>query len=208
VIAFVGQLVAKIPSRFRPAFLDSIVDAGEAAQARIAERAAKTVAPTTATFAREMTTAAAANPARGGLAGVLLGAAAAGAALPAVAELRVRGQISDAEIDAIVARGVQLSDSRPIHTHVTIAVDGEPLARATARANRTAAARAFYPVTVEEPWRSRSQPRRQRACRSSMCAAIRRCGQDRAPGQRDGARDRRSAEVEHEIGELAPRSGA
>ncbi|TMQ13298.1 MAG: phage tail tape measure protein [Deltaproteobacteria bacterium] len=149
VIAFVGRLVAKIPSRFRPAFLDSIVDAGEAAQARIAERAAKAAAPTTATLAREVTTAAAVSPARGGLAGVSLGAAAAGAALPAAAELRVRGQISDAEIDAIVSRGVQLSESRPIHTHVTVAVDGEPLARATARANRTAAARAFYPVTVE-----------------------------------------------------------
>jgi TP901 family phage tail tape measure protein len=148
VIAFVGRLVAKIPSRFRPAFLDSIVDAGQAAQARIAERAAKAAAPTTATFAREVTAAAAVSPTRGAQAGMSLGAAAAGAALPAAAELRVRGQISDAEIDAIVARGVQLSESRPIHTHVTVAVDGEPLARATARANRTAAARAFYPVEV------------------------------------------------------------
>lgn len=146
VIAFVARLVAKIPSRFRPAFLDSIVDAGEAAQVRIADRAARSAAPTTAAFARGATAAAAAIPARGALAGMSLGAAAAGAALPAAAELRVRGQISDAEIDAIVARGVQLSESRPIHTHVTVAVDGESLARATARANRAAAARAFYPV--------------------------------------------------------------
>ena len=83
VIAFVGRLIAKIPSRFRPAFLDSIVDAGEAAHARIAERAARAVAPTTATLAREGTTAAAASPARAALAAVSLGAAAASAVLPA-----------------------------------------------------------------------------------------------------------------------------
>jgi hypothetical protein len=41
VVAFVGRLVTKIRSRFRPAFLDSIVEAGEAAQARIAERTTK-----------------------------------------------------------------------------------------------------------------------------------------------------------------------
>jgi hypothetical protein len=60
----------------------------------------------------------------------------------------VRGQISDAEIDAIVARGVQLSDSRPLQAHVTVNVDGETLARATARANRSVAARSFVPVPV------------------------------------------------------------
>jgi TP901 family phage tail tape measure protein len=148
VVAFVGRLVAKIPSRFRPAFLDSIVDAGEAAQTRMAERTAKAVSPATATFGHDLRASGAISPIGGVLPGSALGIAAAGAALPAAAELRVRGQISDAEIDAIVARGVQLSESRPIHTHVTVAVDGEPLARATARANRTAAARAFYPVEV------------------------------------------------------------
>jgi TP901 family phage tail tape measure protein len=147
VIAFVGRLVAKIPSRFRPAFLDSIVEAGEAAQARIAERTARAVAPATATLGRGGATAVA-SPAAVVVPGLALSAAAAGATLPAAAELRVRGQISDAEIDAIVSRGVQLSENRPIHTHITVAVDGEPLARATARANRTAAARAFYPVPV------------------------------------------------------------
>jgi WD domain, G-beta repeat len=148
VVAFVGRLVAKIPSRFRPAFLDSIVDAGEAAQTRMAERTAKAVAPTTATFVREVTTAGPAFPSRGTLAGVPLGAAAAGAALPAAAELRVRGQISDAEIDAIVARGVALSDGRPVQAHVTVNVDGETLARATARASRSVAARSFAPSPV------------------------------------------------------------
>jgi TP901 family phage tail tape measure protein len=148
VIAFVGRLVAKIPSRFRPTFLDSIVEAGEAAQARIAERTAKAIAPTAVALTLGGPGAAATLPAASTLPGVALGAAAAGAALPAASELRVRGQISDAEIDAIVARGIQLSDNRPVQAHVTLSVDGETLARATARANRSTAARSFVPVPV------------------------------------------------------------
>ncbi|HEX7839679.1 MAG TPA: phage tail tape measure protein [Kofleriaceae bacterium] len=147
VVAFVGRLVAKIPARFRPAFLDSIVEAGEAAQARIAARTAKAVAPAAA-LGPGGAPVAAALPTGGSLPGVALGAAAAGSALPAVSELRVRGQISDAEIDAIVARGIQLSDNRPVQAHVTLSVDGETLARATARANRSTAARSFVPVPV------------------------------------------------------------
>ncbi len=148
VIAFIGRLVAKIPSRFRPAFLDSIVDASEAAQARIAERTAKATAPNAVTLVPSGIGPATASPAAGVLPGVALSAATAGAALPAAAELRVRGQISDAEIDAIVARGIQLSDIRPVQAHVTLSVDGETLARATARANRSTAARSFVPVPV------------------------------------------------------------
>ena len=49
VVAFVGRLVAKIPARFRPAFLDSIVEAGQAAQEQIAARTAKAIAPTAVT---------------------------------------------------------------------------------------------------------------------------------------------------------------
>ena len=75
-----------------------------------------------------------------------MGAAAAGMASPAVAEVRARGQISDAEIDAIVARGIQLADERPVQAHVTLSVDGETLARATARANRSSMARSFVPA--------------------------------------------------------------
>jgi hypothetical protein len=71
-----------------------------------------------------------------------------GTALPAASEVWARGQISDAEIDAIVARGVAASENRPVQAHVTLNVDGETLARATARANRSAAARSFVPVTV------------------------------------------------------------
>lgn len=85
VVAFVGRLVAKIPARFRPVFLDSIVEAGEAAQARIAERTAKAVAPAAALGPGVVV--AAALPTGGALPGVALGAAAAGAALPAVSEL-------------------------------------------------------------------------------------------------------------------------
>jgi hypothetical protein len=148
VIAFLGRLVTKIPSRFRPAFLDSIVEAGQVAQARIAERTAKAIAPTAMGFAPGGGGVATALPATGMLSGAMLNAAAASGALPAAAELRMRGQISDAEIDAIVARGVQLSDNRPVQAHVTLNVDGETLARASARATRSSNARAFYPVSV------------------------------------------------------------
>ena len=83
-----------------------------------------------------------------GVPGATMSAAAAGMASPAAAEVRARGQISDAEIDAIVARGIQLADERPVHAHVTLSVDGETLARATARANRSSMARSFVPVPV------------------------------------------------------------
>jgi TP901 family phage tail tape measure protein len=114
VVAFVGRLVAKIPSRFRPAFLDSIVEAGEAAQARIAARTTKAIAPT-GTLVPSATGVALAVPVAGSLPGTPV-ATATGAVFPAASELLARGQISDAAIDAIVARGLQLADtdrSRP-----------------------------------------------------------------------------------------------
>jgi TP901 family phage tail tape measure protein len=146
LLAFVGRVVAKIPERFRPQFLDSIIEAGEAAQARIAERAAKAIAPAAAMLTPRGISVGAASPVVGVLPGGTIGAAAAGTALPAAAEVRARGQISDAEIDAIVARGIQLADERPVHAHVTLSVDGETLARATARAHRGSMARSFVPV--------------------------------------------------------------
>lgn len=148
LLAFVGRVVAKIPERFRPAFLDSIIEAGEAAQARIAERAAKAIAPAAVTLAPSGLPVGTASPVVGVLPGATTGAAGAGMVSPAVAEVRARGQISDAEIDAIVARGIQLADERPVHAHVTLSVDGETLARATARANRSSMARSFVPVPV------------------------------------------------------------
>ena len=68
--------------------------------------------------------------------------------MPAVSEVRARGEISNAEIDAIVSRGVALSEARPVQANVTLNVDGETLARANARAERNSAARAFVPVPV------------------------------------------------------------
>jgi len=150
VVAFIGRLVARIPARFRPAFLDSIVEAGQAAQEQIAARTAKAIAPA----ALQLTPgggAVAVAPAAGAAPGAVIGAAAATSALPAASELRARSQINDAELDAIVARGIQLSDNRPVQAHVTVAVDGEVLARASAKATRSAAARAFYPVSEGGP---------------------------------------------------------
>lgn len=149
LVAFVGRTVAKIPARFRPAFLDSIVDAGEAAEASIAQRAARAAAPAMAALGPVAATTALASAgglSRGALAGFASGAA--GTALPGVSEVRTRSQISDAEIDAIVARGIAASDGRPVQAHVTLNVDGETLARATARADRNVAARSFVPVPV------------------------------------------------------------
>ncbi len=144
VIAFIGRLVAKIPSRFRPAFLDSVVEAGEAAESRIAERAARAAAPAVRAMVPGVVSEIAAAP----LPSPALGVGAAGAALAAVSEVRARGQISDAELDAIVARGIALSEGRPVQAHVTLNVDGETLARASARAERNTAARSFVPVPV------------------------------------------------------------
>ena len=147
VISFLGRLVAKIPSRFRPGFLDSIVDAGKAADESIAVRTAKSVAPAVALGPPAPTVAAGgASPrATGSFAG---GSTAAGASLPAASEVRARSQISDTELDAIIARGIAAADNRPVQAHVTLNVDGETLARASARADRSVAARSFIPVPV------------------------------------------------------------
>ncbi|HET9621804.1 MAG TPA: phage tail tape measure protein [Kofleriaceae bacterium] len=149
VIAFVARVVAKIPARFRPAFLDSIIDAGDAAEAGLAARTTKTTAPGTAALAGA-TTRTIVAPAGSGLAGGTFGGApaagAAFAAFPAAADVQARGQIRDADLDAIVARGLALSETRPLQTHVTLNVDGETLARASARADRSTAARSFIHV--------------------------------------------------------------
>jgi hypothetical protein len=101
--------VAKIPSRFRPAFLDSVVDAGKAAQERIAERAARAAAPAAeAVLPGGMGSLTSAGAS---MAGERLGAAAAQAAMPGVAEVQARGEISDAEIDA-PSRGRTVQDVR------------------------------------------------------------------------------------------------
>jgi len=146
VISFIGRLVGKIPARFRPAFLDSVVDAGQEAEARIAERATRVAAP--AATAILPGGAGTLTPSGAARAGSALGAAAAEMALPAASEVSARGQMSDAEIDAIVSRGVAISEARPVQANVTLNVDGEALARASARAERNNAARSFVPVPV------------------------------------------------------------
>jgi TP901 family phage tail tape measure protein len=147
VISFMGRLVAKIPTRFRPGFLDSIVDAGRAADASIAARAARTTTPASG-FAASGVTPTAVGTAPTGAFGASLAAASATTALPAAAEVRARSQISDDELEAIVARGIAAADNRPVQAHVTLSVDGETLARASARADRNVAARSFVPVGV------------------------------------------------------------
>jgi TP901 family phage tail tape measure protein len=150
VISFLGRLVAKIPSRFRPGFLDSIVDAGKAADASIAARTVSSAAPSVTAFgprasASDLAPSAAAPRGGGSSVG---GAPAGGFALPAVSEVRARSQISDTELDAIIARGIAAADNRPVQAHVILNVDGETLARASARAERSVAVRSFIPVPV------------------------------------------------------------
>ena len=150
MISFLGRLVAKIPSRFRPGFLDSIVDAGHAADASIAARANQATAPATILGANASSSALATTggvPPGGALAGGLASVSAT-AALPAAAEVRARSQISEDELDAIIARGIAAADNRPVQAHVTLTVDGETLARASARADRSTLARSFVPVPV------------------------------------------------------------
>jgi hypothetical protein len=47
-----------------------------------------------------------------------------------------------------VARSLGASEGRPVQAHVTLNVDGETLARVSAKAERSAAARSFMPVPV------------------------------------------------------------
>jgi hypothetical protein len=124
MLVFLGRVVAKIPSRFRPELLDQVVDAGAAASARIAhrEQEARTqplVAPAAAT------------------------------AMPAAAEARQRASASGDFVQAILAqvqavhRAAEHTANRPIH--VRLEVDGDTLASATVRSQREDAIRRFAP---------------------------------------------------------------
>ncbi len=134
LIAYVGHLAAKIPERFRPALLDSVVAAGEAAQVRLDARttpgALGVPSPLDAPVA---------------IATPLPWPSGATAPLPAATELSVRRELSDQTEDALLAQSIATTD-RPIDAHVTLTVDGETLARATTRAQRGLAVRSFVPV--------------------------------------------------------------
>lgn len=146
VVAFLGGLAAKIPSQFRPAFLDKVVAAGEAATTRIAGRetegATRLMAPARG--------AAAVPVAEGPFApGALAGPEGVSAA-PAVAEVRARATSDERLIEAVTASGAQNREAadraseRPIN--VRLDVDGDTLATTTVRAQRESAMRSFSPV--------------------------------------------------------------
>jgi len=147
IIAFLGRLAAKIPSRFRPAFLDRVVATGQAATERIAGRE------------REAASAAARLSGPGGDAATAPVSEASFAGRPAVSplgttpaavEARGRADTDARLIDAIIASGSQSAEAaervsnRPIN--VRLDVDGDTIASSTVRANREAAARSFAPV--------------------------------------------------------------
>jgi hypothetical protein len=124
MLVFLGRVVARIPSRFRPEFLDQVVDAGAAASARIALRHQETrtqplVAPAALT------------------------------AMPAAAEARQRATVGSDFVQAILAqvqavhRAAEHTANRPIH--VRLEVDGDTLASATVRSQREDAIRRFAP---------------------------------------------------------------
>jgi TP901 family phage tail tape measure protein len=81
-----------------------------------------------------------------------LGAAAVRAAesSPALASFRAQSEMASAQIAAyqsVATRGDVVSrDDRPLQAHISLNVDGETLARATAKARRGSDARAFVPV--------------------------------------------------------------
>lgn len=128
MIAFLGQVAARIPSRFRPELLDTVVAAGEAATTRMAQRERARATATPGPLAPLATT----------------------AAVPAAAEARARGLADEQLAQALVAQGVAATEAaarasqRPIH--VRLEVDGETLARTTAYAQREAALRRFAPL--------------------------------------------------------------
>jgi len=149
IIAFLGRLAAKIPSRFRPAFLDRVVESGEAATARIEGRE-REAAAAAARVAGPAETTAAAPVSQAALTGRPLVFGPPAPAAPAAAEARARSESDAALIDAIVASGTQSAEAaervsqRPIN--VRLDVDGDTLASTTVRSRREAAARSFAPV--------------------------------------------------------------
>lgn len=149
IIAFLGRLAAKIPSRFRPSFLDRVVEQGEAATARIAGRE-RDAAAAAARLAGPAEPRAAAPVSEAALTGRPLVFGPPAPTVPAAAEARARAQSDAALIDAIVASGTRSAEAaerastRPIN--VRLDVDGDTIARTTVRANREAAARSFAPV--------------------------------------------------------------
>ena len=113
--------------------LDAVVAAGEAAQARLDARA-----PSTALGSVSF----AGGPSITPLPISVMPASSARAALPAASELSAR-QVIAQEVPSPAAA---VTTDRPIETHVTLTVDGETLARASARAQRGLAVRSFVPV--------------------------------------------------------------
>jgi hypothetical protein len=123
MLVFLGRVVARIPSHFRPEMLNQVVDAGTAASARIAQRE------------QEVRTQPLIAP--------------AAAAMPAAAEARQRATVGGDFVQAILAqvqavhRAAEHTANRPIH--VRLEVDGDTLASATVRSQREEAIRRFAP---------------------------------------------------------------
>lgn len=147
IIAFLGRLAAKIPSRFRPAFLDRVVATGQAATERIAGRE-REAASAAARLSGPGGDAAAAPVSEASFAGPP--AVSPLGTTPAAVEARGRADTDARLIDAIIASGSQSAEAaervsnRPIN--VRLDVDGDTLASTTVRSNREAAARSFAPV--------------------------------------------------------------
>jgi TP901 family phage tail tape measure protein len=124
MLVFLGRVVARIPSHFRPEMLNQVVDAGTAASARIAHRE------------QEARTRPLVPPA-------------AVTAIPAAAEARQRATVGGDFVQAILAqvqavhRAAEHTANRPIH--VRLEVDGDTLASATVRSQREDAIRRFAP---------------------------------------------------------------
>jgi hypothetical protein len=124
MLVFLGRVVARIPSRFRPELLDQVVETGTAASARLAQRE------------QEART----QP---------LIAPAAATAIPAAAEARQRATVGGDFVQAILAqvqavhRAAEHMANRPIH--VRLELEGDTLASATVRSQREDAIRRFAP---------------------------------------------------------------
>lgn len=119
-LGYVGKLAAKVPARFRPAFVEDLVDA-TAGSATVSPASASASA-----FGRPLPT----EP-----------------TFPAAAVVEAQSLISEQQADALMSRAPVPGGERPIQANVVLNVDGETIARASAVANRSSRARSFLPVS-------------------------------------------------------------
>jgi len=127
VLVFIGDIVGRIPARFRPDALDSVVASGQAAAIRVNERTSR-------------------GQVRNRLIEQKIAETQAAAAAPNAAQQRT---IENAAIAKAVAGEIEKSRLKD-KQEIVLQIDGETVARHVAQADRKAGGRAFVPGTPAE----------------------------------------------------------